>query len=135
MIKYKNIKNNQDLPAQAGQVMLLAVLIIGTSMLAMTSISGYLILQRIRSSSNIVDSTKAIFAADTGIEWEFFKCAKCNPNLVCDSACTALDFQKPLMRNKSAYFSSVVYDASSTPQSIKSVGQSVKAYRAFEIKF
>ena len=71
MIKYKNIKNNQDLPAQAGQVMLLAVLIIGTSMLAMTSISGYLILQRIRSSSNIVDSTKAIFAADTGIEWEF----------------------------------------------------------------
>lgn len=127
-------KNNQNI-AQSGQVMLLAVLIIGTSILAMTTISGYLMLQRIKSSSNIVDSTKAIFAANTGIEWELFKCAKCNPNLVCDSTCIMFNSQKPVMSNNSTYFSSVIYNASNTPQSIKSIGQSIKAYRALEIKF
>lgn len=116
MIKYENIKKNQ------GQVMLLAVLIIGTSILTMTSISGYLMLQRIRSSSNIIDSTKAIFAADTGIEWELFKKNKCT-----EGSINPLCSTKPFLTNDSSFNTFL------SAQSIKSIGTSIKSNRAFKI--
>lgn len=113
---FKLRTNNQ------GQVMLLAVLIIGASILAMTSISGYLMLQRIRSSSNIVDSTKAIFAADTGIEWELFKKNKC-----IEGSTNPLCTTKPSLTNNSSFNTFL------STQSIKAIGTSIKSNRAFEI--
>ena len=55
-----------------GQAMLLAVLLIGSGILTMTAVSGYLTLQRVRMSSDTVNSTKAVFAADAGMECELF---------------------------------------------------------------
>lgn len=119
----------------AGQAMLLTILMLGGAILGASTIAGYLMILKIKASSDITNSTKAIFAAETGIEWELYKCFQCNPDVVCDSGCTALDFQKPSMSNDSQVISSVVRDGAGAPKSIKSIGESAGAYRAFEIEF
>lgn len=60
-MKKQNSKNS-------GQVMLLSALLIGGSILAATSVAGYLMLLQIRQSTNIANSGKAITAASSGID-------------------------------------------------------------------
>ncbi len=55
-----------------GQAMLIAVLSLGGAMLAATTIAGLLILYQLRATTNSVNSSESIFAADTGIQWELF---------------------------------------------------------------
>jgi len=52
--------------------MLISVLALGGAMLTATTIAGILTLYQLRASTNSVNSSKAIFAADTGIEWGLF---------------------------------------------------------------
>lgn len=111
-----------------GQVMLLTVVVIGGLLLSASAIAGLLMLYQIRQSTDIINSTKAIFAADTGIEWELYKCFKCNPSVICDQTCTALDSQEPSMTN-GADFDTTVYGTNT----IKSIGNSFQSSRAFEI--
>ena len=66
--------------------MLLAVLVISGTILGATTIAGLLMLNQIRQAANIGLSLQAIFAADTGVEWELFKLFKsdivaANPDL------------------------------------------------------
>ena len=56
--------------------MLLAVLVISGTILGATTIAGMLMLNQLRQATNIGLSMQAIFAADTGIEWELFKLFK-----------------------------------------------------------
>lgn len=98
--------------------MLLTVLVIGGLLLGASSIAGLLMVYQIRQSSDVINSTKAIFAADTGIEWELYRMFK-NPG-----------YSKPIMTNE-ANFSTTVYGTST----IKSVGNSQKSSRAFELTF
>lgn len=70
--------------AQAGQAMLLAVLLIGASVMAFTSIAGYMTLTRMKTSSNITDTAKAIMAADAGIECELYNKYK-DPDIICNN--------------------------------------------------
>ena len=107
--------------------MLLAVGLIGASILTATTIAGYLMLQRIRTASNFVDSTKAIFAADAGIECELYKYNFSDPARPKNINCATLSFED----KKTSIKTSVVKDASSTPQYIKSIGTSNKSSRAF----
>ncbi|MBT9169111.1 MAG: hypothetical protein DDT19_02463 [Syntrophomonadaceae bacterium] len=72
---------------------------------------------RIRASSDITNSAKAIFAADAGIEWELYKQFK-NPN-----------YPKPLLSNNADFTSS------NDGRNIKSIGQASNSFRAFEIEF
>ncbi|PIV31742.1 hypothetical protein COS33_01645 [Candidatus Wolfebacteria bacterium CG02_land_8_20_14_3_00_37_12] len=109
-----------------GQAMLLAVLLIGTSVLVITSLSGYMILQRIRMGFNFVDSTKALFAADAGIECEFY-----NQFKGAGVDCNNLNFSDPLTKIQTF----IVANASGTPQYIKSIGTSNKLNRAFVAEF
>lgn len=97
--------------------MLLTVLILSGAILGASTIAGYLMLLKIRGASDITDSTKAIFAADAGIEWELYKQFK-NP-----------DYPKPLLSNNADFTSS------NDGQNIKSIGQAVNSFRAFEIEF
>lgn len=53
--------------------MLLSALLIGGSILAATSVAGYLMLLQIRQSTNIANSAKAITAASTGIDWALYQ--------------------------------------------------------------
>ncbi|KKQ23189.1 hypothetical protein A2999_00410 [Candidatus Wolfebacteria bacterium RIFCSPLOWO2_01_FULL_38_11] len=118
--KTKNSKE-QAIGQSSGQVMLLAVLLIGTGILVFTSISGHLMIQRIRMASNAIDSTKAVLAADSGIECEFYNYAKsANIN------CSALNFDDP----KTSVLTSTSTDSGGTFY-IKSIGASNKTKRAF----
>jgi len=108
-LKTKNLKLK-------GQVMLLTVLILGGSILGASTIAGYLMLLKIRGASDITNSTKAIFAADTGIEWELYKQFK-------DSG-----YPKPSLSNNTNFTSS------NDTQRIKSIGQSSSIFRAFELE-
>ena len=55
---------------EKGKVMLLTVLVIGGLLLGASAIAGLLMVYQIRQSGDVANSTKAIFAADSGIEWE-----------------------------------------------------------------
>src|SRR3989338_10873566 len=56
-----------------GQIMLLTVLALSGTILGATTIAGLLMVYQIRQSNDIVNSTKAIFAADAGLEWRLYK--------------------------------------------------------------
>src|SRR3989344_3151027 len=58
-----NSKNN------AGQTMILTVLTLGGTLLSISLVAGLLILFQIRQSGDLANSTKALFAADAGVEW------------------------------------------------------------------
>ena len=101
---------------EKGQVMLLTVLVIGGLLLGASAIAGLMMVYQIRQSSDVVNSTKAIFAADSGVEWELYRMFK-------DS-----DYSKPTMTNQTD-FSTTVYGNSA----VKSVGSSNRSSRAFEM--
>jgi hypothetical protein len=63
-----------------GQVMILSVIILGGVLLSAGAIAGLLTVYQIRSSNDAVNSAKAVFAADAGVEiasWCLFK--DCSP--------------------------------------------------------
>ncbi|MDP3052353.1 MAG: hypothetical protein Q8N22_00100, partial [bacterium] len=102
---------------KGGQVMLLTVLILGSAILSASTIAGYLMTLKIRASSDIANSAKAIFAADAGVEWELYKLFK-------DS-----NYPKPSLSNNANFTSS------NDGAVIKSIGRSGNSFRAFEIEF
>lgn len=59
-----------------GQAMLIAVLSLGGAILGATAIAGLLMTYEIRSTTDIVSSAKAIFAADSGVEWALYSAFK-----------------------------------------------------------
>lgn len=52
--------------------MILTVMTLGSTMLGITAIAGLLLIYQIRQSADLSNSAKAIFAADTGIEWVLY---------------------------------------------------------------
>ena len=59
-----------------GQVLLLTTITLGGMLLGVMTIAGLLMLYQIRQVTDLANSGRAIFAADTGIEWglyQFFK--------------------------------------------------------------
>lgn len=129
-----------------GQAMLLAVTLIGSVVLIFSSISGYFILQRLRMAADFVDSSKAIYAADTGLEWKLYQCFKCDQggNIFCDinpatnncSSNLTVDALSPVMTDSLTSFISTITTSvigASTTYDFKSVGTSNKSHRAFEL--
>ena len=115
---------------------MLSVLIIGTSILVFSTIGGYLMLQRLREASNIIDTTKAIFAADSGIECELYRYNKLDISTVgtvdtvdCNTASGAaiLKFDD----SQVGVSTTVLTTPSGQLISIQSIGSSIKSKRAF----
>lgn len=128
-------KQNQKLEisrfGRKGQVMLLSVLTLGSVMLGVTAISSFLVIYQIRMTSDIVDSTKAIFAADAGIDWANYQFS--NP--------TSTNLQAPVFTN-GASFTTQCYGVASnliscqqntSVMTIRALGQSGMSYRSFEL--
>lgn len=67
--------------------MLIAVLTFGGAILGATTIAGLLMLYQIRATGDSESSAKAIFAADTGVDWALF-----------DFYCDATSAQSPNSR-------------------------------------
>ncbi|MDO8430221.1 MAG: hypothetical protein Q7S73_02540 [bacterium] len=83
-----------------GQVMLITVLALSGTILGATTIAGLLMLYQIRQATDVVNSTKAIFAADSGFEWRLYKFYKTD-NKTCGSDCPPGDnsCSPPIMTN------------------------------------
>jgi len=96
--------------------MLLTVLILGGVILSVSTIAGYITVQKIRQSSDVANSTKAIFAADAGIEWELYKKFGGQAD-------------KPIFSNGADF------ETSGTGDIKKSIGHSGNSFRAFEVEF
>lgn len=64
---YKIKKNKQ------GQVMIVVSLSLGGVMIISSLVGGILILNQLRQSKNLVDSAKAIYAADAALNWGFYQ--------------------------------------------------------------
>ena len=99
--------------------MLLTVVVLGGVILGATTIAGLLMIYQVRQSTNVADSTKAIFAADTGVELYLYNRFK-NPNY---TILSTLD-------NKATF--TIIPTGLNA---IKSVGTAGKSNRAFEVRF
>jgi threonine/homoserine efflux transporter RhtA len=55
-----------------GQAMLIAILSISGAILGATTLAGLLMLYQIRATTDTVNSAKAIFAADSGVNWSLY---------------------------------------------------------------
>ncbi|MDO8601826.1 MAG: hypothetical protein Q7R62_01695, partial [bacterium] len=55
------------------QIMILTTLILSGTILAAVTIAGLLMLYQIRQAGNAVQSGRAIFVADAGLEYELYK--------------------------------------------------------------
>lgn len=84
-------------------------------MLGVTTIAGFITLQKIRTATDIVDSTKAIYAADAGIEWWLYKTYASQGDVI--------------LPNFTNGASVSVEDVSENE--VRSIGNANRAYRAF----
>ena len=118
-----------------GQIMLLTVLALSGTILGATTIAGLLMVYQIRQSNDIVNSTKAIFAADAGLEWRLYKFFKFDSQTCLDCPAGGVCPQ-PDFGNSASFQSSCKIQgggATTTTTTIKSTGTSVNASRALEI--
>ena len=116
---------------EKGQVMLITILTLSGILLGATTIAGLLMTYQIRQATDITNSTKAIMAADAGIEWELYKISQergdyqisFSNGAALITTCKRLDS------------SDCLYDGSDMESglTIRSIGQSLKVYRAFEM--
>ncbi|MCX7615854.1 MAG: hypothetical protein N2Z68_00405 [Patescibacteria group bacterium] len=122
MRKEKNIFGflKTDFLNNKGQAVLMVVLVLGATMLGITTIAGFISLEKIKTGGDVIRSAEAIYAADSGIECYFYKIIK-DPQVDC---------------NLSLSNGSTVSVATSTDgvyEVIKSVGKSGKVSRAFGV--
>ena len=125
-----------------GQVMLITVLVLSGTILGATAIAGLLMLYQIRQSTDIVNSTKAIYAADSGIEWQLYKffkapdpdAQKCKTCAESDFACPPPEFQNDFSLKTTFETICSVQTVNEKPVvNVKSTGLSGNSARAFEI--
>ena len=108
-----------------GQVLILTTLTIGGVLLGATTIAGLLMVHQIRQTTDLANSGKAIFAADTGLEWGLYQFF--NPSA---------SRSAPVMQNGATFITTcspvaLCTDIGTTV--IKSIGRSANAGRAFEL--
>ena len=70
--KKKRVKTHKTGHSRSGQIMLLSVMIIGGVMLSAAAVGSLLVRHQLRQVNDSIDSAKAFFAADTGIEVSSF---------------------------------------------------------------
>lgn len=97
--------------------MLLSAVLIGGSILAATSIAGYLMLLQIRQSTDIANSGKAITAASSGVDWALYQ----------------LRTGKKITEKEIEFNNGSRVRVTRSGGIISSVGNSGNSYRAFEL--
>lgn len=120
-------KNKEKGPAcrQAGQVMLLTVMMLTGVILSTTSLVALITLYQIRQTGDVTASTQAIFAADAGIECALYtKIKEKKDDAAISKKCTGLVFD-----NKAEV------KVAAEGGTIKSAGKSRRSSRAFEVSF
>lgn len=62
-----------NLKGKSGQAVLVLVMIMGAAVLGITTIAGFITIQKIRGATDIRDSVRSIDAADAGIECALYQ--------------------------------------------------------------
>ena len=101
-----------------GQVMLLTVLIVSGTILGATTIAGLLMVYQIRQATNFGQSLQALFAADTGLEWQLYRKFQKE------------DYLEPVFSPDVNASFVTIYNASSSLQSIGCAGAIIENARA-----
>ncbi len=130
-----NVKSS----AQKGQAMLVTVLALSGTILGATTIAGLLMLYQIRQSTDAVNSAKAVFAADAGMEWglyKFFKadgltCQACPAGGACDMKPVMTNISNP--PNPDDRVKMTCTQNADNSITIRSSGNALNTYRAFEV--
>lgn len=120
-----------------GQVMLLTVLVLSGTILGATTIAGLLTLYQIRQSTDFINSAKAVYAADSGMEWRLYKFFK-SDNQICRDCPDGGACPAPVMTNINSPADPIRVSCGTVPgvattTTIKSTGVSSNSSRAFEI--
>ena len=110
--------------------MLITVLALSGTILGATAIAGLLMLYQIRQSTDIANSTKAIFAADAGIETQLFQILKGVPPGGCNNIPPDGSGPEQLL-NGANFRTTCVQEGADLI--VRSVGNSGNVSRAFEI--
>jgi len=120
--------------------MILATLALGGAILGATTVAGLLMLYQIRATTDSQNSAKAIFAADSGVNWALYN-YYCNLD---DSCAAALDAQ-PTLSNGATLEPIICYDdtgvattsCSDTTTAVFAItkGTSLNSERAFYVGF
>ncbi|MDD5430644.1 MAG: hypothetical protein PHP03_00205 [Candidatus Pacebacteria bacterium] len=116
-----------NVSGRSGQAMLLTILMLSGTIIGAVAIGGYMMISQIRQSTDVINSAKAIFAADAGLEWRLYKfskdgqeCKECPAGEACPA---------PTLNNSASVKTSCVEQGGN--KVIKSTGSSNKIYRAF----
>ncbi|MBI1838899.1 MAG: hypothetical protein HYR95_01180 [Candidatus Colwellbacteria bacterium] len=103
--------------------MLLTVVLLSGAILSSTSLAGLLILYQLRQATDVNNSMKAIFAADSGIEWAFYNENKLGGSLPYLNG-------GPDLKNGSKV--TITKNPEDLLLPLKSIGQSGRSARAFQ---
>lgn len=127
--------------------MILTVMALSGVVLSATAIAGLLVVYQLRQATDLANSAKAVFAADTGIDWALYKrsltcprdvsgvpttpdCATTVPDLLTNGATLEVKCYD-VSGNEILYCNSD--DPNNPIANIKSLGSSAKSSRAFQL--
>ncbi|OGM94256.1 hypothetical protein A2610_03060 [Candidatus Wolfebacteria bacterium RIFOXYD1_FULL_48_65] len=129
-MKRPNIKKY----TQRGQAMILTVLVLSSIVLSLSSIGGYLMLVRLRISSDIGNTMRAIYIADAGLECEAYNHFKNSDaaGFCADAARNA--FLSGEVDDTARFYYETVY-VSAAPSYIRSIGTARNVNRSFRLDF
>ena len=126
----RELVKNRNRSCASGQVMLMTVVMLSGAILASTSLAGLLILYQLRQATDAAASTKAIFAADAGLERALYNESKLGGT---DAYPLTPPYNNKTnnktLDNGATY--TVTKDATD-PSLIKSIGRYGRAARAFQ---
>jgi len=124
---------------RSGQVIILTVLILGGTLLGTASVAALLLVYQIRQSTDFGNSGKAIFAADSGIEWALYN--HFNPGVSrlfqkTEGNAWAADLTNGASGKVTCFQADTQLDcADPNVNVIRSVGSSNETSRAFRLSF
>ena len=125
----------------SGQVMLLTVMILSSGLLSASIVAGMIVLLQLRQTIDVMESTRAAYAADTVLECALYKqfqapVFECDDNGVIAGCFVDINGNTNCqLANGSAFSVAVTPAVPPDPPTIKSVGEFGDSARAFEARF
>ncbi len=109
----------QNIKSQKGQTLLITMLILMSAFLVGLDLAG-LILHELKTNFFVGESVKALYASESGLEYELYKLNKGN-------------ISAPMMNNTTTF--TIQYKRREEHDTIKSIGESNGIYRSLEVLY